>query len=283
MQAEKLPSDPRFINMTGLKFGDWTVIEFAGRGKNTKAVWRCVCSCGAVKVVEGSFLRCGGTKSCGHASKMINIGRRFGRLVIVARVEASRTGHHTRYLCRCDCGNEKEQWMSSLMAGTDSCGCLTKEKLKNRKKKHGMSHTRLYKSWAAMKDRCLNDGNTAFGHYGGRGITVCERWRLSFDNFLHDMGERKPGMTLERVDNNKGYEPGNCIWATRKRQQRNRRANVKIEYKGKVVCLAELSELTGVRAATIRARMLRGASAEDAVSVPKGLRFTMSRKKQGAN
>lgn len=283
MQAVAIPSDPRFIDMTGLKFGDWKVIEFAGRGRNKKPVWRCECSCGSINVIEGSQLRRGISKSCGHAKKTANIGRRFGRLVIISRVRTSRTGNVVRYLCKCDCGNEKEQWMSSLKAGVDSCGCLTKEKLKNRLTKHGMAHTRQYKAWAAMKDRCLNNKNQAFPHYGGRGIAVCDRWMESFDNFICDMGQRPAGMTLERVDNDKGYEPGNCIWATRKSQQRNRRANVKIEYKGKIVCLSELEEITGVRAATIRARMLRGASAEEAVGVPMGLRFTISRKAQGAN
>jgi hypothetical protein len=89
---------------------------------------------------------------------------------------------------------------------------------------HGMSGTREYRCWKAMKTRCLNPVHQCYDRYGGRGITVCDRWLSSFESFIEDMGRCPEGLTLERDDNDKGYDPGNCRWATRRDQQRNRRA-----------------------------------------------------------
>jgi len=111
-----------------------------------------------------------------------------------------------------------------------------------------------YQAWAAMRHRCLRPSNPRFADYGGRGITVCERWS-SFAAFLSDMGERPNGMQIDRIDNDGNYEPSNCRWATAKEQTRNRRNNRLLTIDGATKCLAQWSELSGVGYAVIRARL----------------------------
>lgn len=121
--------------------------------------------------------------------------------------------------------------------------------------KKGQSPT--YVTWNKMKQRCLNSNHKHYGHYGGRGITVCERW-LSFDNFLADMGERPEGMSLDRIDVNGNYEPGNCRWASHRQQLGNTRATRWIEYRGKPTCLTHLADSLDINPVTLRNRIIKG-------------------------
>jgi hypothetical protein len=155
-------------------------------------------------------------------------GRRYGRLVVVGLyATATPTCRQRKWLCRCDCGTNAIVSISSLINGhVQSCGCLYRE---TRPWKHGHSHsrvdrwgTRTYHSWASMITRCMRPTHESFRWYGGRGIKVCYRW-WTFVNFLADMGERPPGKTLDRIDNDGNYEPGNCRWATPKEQNANQR------------------------------------------------------------
>ena len=144
-------------------------------------------------------------------------GQRFGRLTTIKKAESS--SRNPRWICICECGTVKSYQTSSLYRGlTKSCGCLQKELLTT----HGCFGTSEHKTWSAMIQRCHNPKSQAFKNYGGRGITVCERWRIAA-NFLEDMGPRPEGMTLERINNDRGYEPGNCKWATPTEQARNTR------------------------------------------------------------
>jgi hypothetical protein len=154
-------------------------------------------------------------------------GMIFGRLTVVASTER-RADHHVVWRCLCTCGAETFVRSTYLTTGiTTSCGCLNREITRMRRTTHGSarhgSRTATYRSWESMKRRCLNPNDPAFARYGGRGITVCDRW-LCFEHFRDDMGERPHGLSIDRFPNNDGnYEPGNCRWATRLEQTRNRR------------------------------------------------------------
>jgi hypothetical protein len=206
------------IDLTGKRFGRWTVRAYAGDGK-----WSCLCDCGARVIVAGGHLREGSSQSCGclriELRRIDLTGKRFGRWIALAYVG----GKYSAWSCICDCGARAIVRGTMLRAGQSrSCGCLHRELTKARFTKHGMSGTPEYNSWNAMMQRCFNPRTAGFEHYGGRGITAYEDWHSILGLFA-DVGPRPPGYSLDRIDVNGNYEPGNVRWADAKQQRQNQR------------------------------------------------------------
>lgn len=195
-------------------------------------------------------------------------GQHFGRWTVMG--DKKRIGTTCLVLCRCDCGVERYVRKGDLAKGKSrSCGCLRKEDLTKRNITHGMTGTRTYHIWYAMKQRCYSKSQSEYSIYGGRGIEVCDRWRYSFENFLEDMGVCPEGKTIDRIDSNGNYEPSNCRWATQKEQMRNFRGNIRYFYEGKDRSLAEITEMAGMNYRTVYYRMKSyGWSFERAISEP---------------
>lgn len=193
-------------------------------------------------------------------------GRRYGKLLVIGW---DNDRGKSRWICRCDCGNVSSVFGCNLNKGTSlSCGCTHRAQLAERNKKsakHNQDNPKMLCLWKGMMARCENKNHTAYHRYGGRGITVCERWRV-FANFIDDMGVRPKNTTLDRIDNSKGYSPENCRWATVSEQQRNKRSNNIVEFNGERKCLAEWSENLGIPLSRLSARLRRGWPIESALT-----------------
>lgn len=233
---------------TGKRFGKLLVLRKDESNHRRYAKWICQCDCGTVKSIAGCNLVSGGTTSCGcsrgktlgRSDKRLGtlelVGKRFGRLIVLSKVGV--VNHKSVWKCLCDCGNEVSVIGSKLLSGgTKSCGCYRTDRTKEANTRHGQSRTKLYKRWAGMVKRCTLETHSSYSYYGGRGIKVCDRW-MSFENFLADMGPPPDKfLTIERIDNDGNYEPGNCRWATRAEQNLNKRPrkDMRIRADGKLV------------------------------------------------
>jgi hypothetical protein len=235
----------------GVKYGRLTVLGDGGnvtRNNGTKGgkLWLVLCECGVTKTVVPSRIIDGGTASCG-CGKIVGIepGTKLGRLVMQSRV----AGSGTLWLALCDCGRRVKVTGSKVVGGeVVSCGCARWSGDSSRT--HGRSRTGTYNTWKEMIARCTRPNASGYARYGARGIRVCEQW-LTFARFLRDMGERPPGMTIERKRNDRGYNPENCKWATTTEQNRNKTTTLT---EGVVRSIRKLKQ-QGVRQVEIAARL----------------------------
>lgn len=203
----------------------------------------------------------------------IDPGMKLGRWTIIERSVAKRAS----WVCRCDCGTVRDVKCTYLANGDSrSCGCLRIELLysgnsvSNRKMKkreyHGGRYSAEYRIWCGMIQRCENENAPSYGYYGEEGVTVCKEWRESFAAFLASMGPRpSPDHSIERLDETRGYELGNCLWATRETQMNHRRNCVTLTARGQTLTIAQWARRTGLSRSTIMHRLLSGKVGEDAL------------------
>ncbi|MDB6082232.1 MAG: hypothetical protein JWN43_113, partial [Gammaproteobacteria bacterium] len=260
----------------GSRFGKLVVVSDEPVGRGPKRKMQCLCDCGNECLINVASLR-GSTKSCGCLKRVsqdkvhpVPVGERFGNLVVLRRAEG--TGRGRIVEAQCDCGKLTIANVNNMRNGhTKSCGCL-KAAGSERSVKHGHARTGKFKNptysvYRDMLTRCGNSNYKEFHLYGGRGITVCERWKQGYEFFLADMGERPPGLTLERERVNEGYSPSNCKWATDEEQANNKRNNVVIELGGKRLTIAQWSRELNIKAGTLYFRASKGWPPERILSV----------------
>lgn len=200
-------------------------------------------------------------------AKLIDItGQRFGRLVVVRRVRTI-SGRWV-WESVCDCGRINLSEGHDLSAGkTTSCGCRRSEASTARRTTHGMRSSRTYRIWGAMKTRATNPNIVGAQNYVLRGIGICDRW-LTFSNFLEDMGEAPENLSIDRIDNDKGYSPSNCRWASMKIQANNSRWNTKLTLDGVTMNLNQWADKTGISRQAIYRRIARGWEVRQALTTP---------------
>lgn len=289
---------PKPENLVGRKYGKLTVIDVVPRTAHSRTRVKCQCECGNTILALAANVKSGNTRSCGcgrnysdytekqlakaerQASARIQnykrkkdnggtiVGLRFGRLVV--QEKAGRKGKDVAYRCLCDCGAEKLVVGSSLMNGdTRSCGCLAKDVThallyENGDSNPGSANRRLYGIWAGMKERCQNTDFRDYYRYGGRGITVCDEWQnwVDFRDWALSHGYQDD-LSLDRIDNESGYRPDNCRWATASVQTNNTRANLKIVFHGSVYTGAQFARLTDIPYSFVGAKAHQGFNGED--------------------
>lgn len=197
-------------------------------------------------------------------------GRRFGRLTVMQRATENTKHGRARWTCKCDCGNIITTSGNCLLKGhTKSCGCAVHDN--KPLYKHGLSKTRLHYIWRAMKDRCYNPKNSHYKSYGERGISLCDDWNNDFVSFYMwaiNSGYRE-GLSIDRIDNEKGYSPDNCKWSTDIEQANNKRKNKFITFNGKSKTLAQWCREFGLNYHSVQSRLNNGWSIEKAFTTPR--------------
>lgn len=203
--------------------------------------------------------------------RVIAAGHRFGRYTVIE--EAPRRGKHRMFLCRCDCGNEGVAYLSNLTKGhTQSCGCYKTVRMVEANIIHGEARgagTVEFNTWLEIRRRCFNPNCKSYKDYGARGITMHEGWRNDYPAFVAHVGRKPtPAHSIERINNELGYEPGNVTWATRTEQNRNTRATHWVEFRGERKALAEWAAIAGLGPSVVLNRLKRGWSVERTLTEP---------------
>lgn len=255
----------KFLDMTGQRIGNLTVIKRAGINRaNGTVLWECKCDCGNIKNIPSTYLR-KGSKNCGCRFEDIT-GLKSGELTAVKYI-GKRNGQ-SYWLCQCSCGNTKETSVSKIKKQRIiSCGC------KKGNKGHGMHGSRIYYIWNSMKQRCSNKNFKDYAIYGGRGITYCDKWE-TFEGFYDDMGKSyslhlekygSKNTTLDRINSNGNYCKDNCRWATIEEQSYNKRDTIKVNIRGEFLTLKEISIKYNLPKTTLYSRYEKGERSEDLI------------------
>lgn len=240
----------KLIDLTGKRFGRWTILKRVMPNTKWDAHrWICKCDCGKIKILQGRTLKNGTSTNCGCWRLDDLTGKTFNRWTVFKRGRDTKAGR-PQWVCECECGKTGLIPASNLRSGSSkSCGCFNRDvhtihgDYLGRCGKPTIEHN----TWQHIKERCLNVKYEHYKHYGGRGIKVCKKWINSYETFLVDMGRRPFNKTsIERIDNNGNYEPGNCKWATQKEQTRNTRKNVWLEFNGIRMIKADWLQKLGV-------------------------------------
>jgi hypothetical protein len=261
-------------DLVGNVYGELTVLELnSTRSSGGSTLWKCRCSCGNIIISKGNNLNSGNTMSCGCSKKSNLSGLVFGRLKVLEQTDLRSKDGSIKWLCSCSCGTICTVPSVNLVRGnTSSCGCLQKELAGQNGKKflttHAQSYSPVYPIWAMMVQRCTNPKNVNFHKYGGRGITVCDKW-LTFEGFYADMGDRPTeNHSIERIKNNGNYEPSNCKWATVQEQANNTRRNKIITYKGETNTIAMMARKYNLRYGQLYHRLRQGWSVDKSIETP---------------
>lgn len=238
-------------SLVGRSFGEFTVLSELHVVEHRRWDCVCLCSCGERRTYHDSLLRTGKRTHCGHVEKP---PRRDYTGYTLGKVTVCEYREH-RWRCTCVCGTEMllrswEVYQNEIR----SCGCLRYAS----RVKHGLSRSSEYRAWRHMRDRCCNEDAYGYANYGGRGITICDRW-LDFASFYADMGPKpSPQHSLDRLDPNGNYEPSNCRWATREEQDNNRRDSLFLEFAGQRLTISQWAARLGKCYETLRLRHRNG-------------------------
>lgn len=272
-------------------------------------IWECECDCGRLCSTRSSNLRSGRTKSCGCLCREIAsatgkkrfvrsmigaenpwggrysdcINKSFGMLTVLD-LHSSTSRRGVKAVCKCSCGNVTTTNMRQILrGGVVSCGCYKVSLAKTLNASHGKSSTNEYCVWQGMHTRCRNKKQKAAHNYVNRGIRVCNRWD-KFENFYEDMGERPTDdHTLERIDNDKGYSPDNCKWATKSEQANNTRMTRRVLYGGVCKPASDWDRYLGFPVGTVSRRLRDGWSEEEAITLPTNTRRNKLNRKEAKN
>lgn len=245
-------------DISGNRYGRLTVVEYAGKNRQGKSLWKCKCDCGNEKNITASDLSSGRVNSCGCLRKEVTAkknfkdltGKTFGKLQVIQRGKTDKS-KKIHWICRCECGKICDVEAARLVSGRAvRCKDCSLKIVAEKNKKHGKCHSRIYAIYSGMKNRCFNSGNYSYDKYGKRGITVCEEWigENGFDNFCKWAMENgyNDELSIDRIDVNGNYEPSNCRWVSIKEQQNNKRNNHFETYNGETKTLKQWSEDLGI-------------------------------------
>jgi hypothetical protein len=260
----------------GSRFGRLTAVAPSDQrfknGSQTVSGWRFRCECGGERIAPTVEVQRGRISSCGCDNprrKQDLAGKRFGMWAVIKEGDKAACGR-IRWQCECDCGEVREVQAAHLRSGkSTNCGCRKREIVANTSRTHGGSSSSEYRIWGLMKSRCTNSRLPEYKNYGGRGIMVCDEWASSYEAFIADMGPR-PSLahSIDRIDTNGNYEPGNCRWATAQVQANNTRRNHIVCVRGEEMTLAQAVRKFGGVYGTVKWRINDlGMSAEEALGL----------------